>query len=315
MIQRSILRLLSVSALVVAAISSSAIVALDCTTTRPEYERAKGSMSDDDRFLALEAIHNDIYELILLPERHLGKPRSYWQNCMNAKVRTLNEHIKLSSDRMRDSPDFHVLLSSNFEMRGEYGKAYVHGMTAVKKLPRDYSLRLRVFNVWLASQKAMLDVERARSSAGRSQNMVALGDPKAFDEKLDFFVTEIVNDRNASQDDRLAALKVRAAYYEALARLVDAVEDWEAILKITSTDIRYLRKLAAYELSRNRKSAAMRLLDRIVQANPGDLGAHKKLIEMYIARREIQRARSQLSLATRFHPMDGDLRLLKAKMK
>jgi tetratricopeptide (TPR) repeat protein len=289
--------------------------AVDCQNTAEEYSKAKGAMNDDGRFLALEQMHNDIYDLVLLPERHEGKPRSYWQNCMNAKVRTLNEHIKLSSDRMRDSADFHILLASNFEMRGEYGKSYVHGMTAVKKLPRDYSLRLRVFNVWLASQKVMLDVEKARNSAGRRQNMVALGDSKAFDDKLDFFVSEILKDRKASSDDRLAALKVRAAYYEALARLIDAVEDWEAILKITPKDIRYLRKLAAYELSRSRKSAAMKLLDRIVKSNPGDLGAHKKLIEMYIARREVQRAKSQLSLAMRFHPMDRDLRLLKAKMR
>ena len=294
-------------------ISMSAF-AVDCKVSKDELSKASKNMPDSDRLLGVESLHNDILELVSISDRHEGKPKSYWQTCLNYKVKSLNKHITHSSDKLRDNADFHVLLSSNFEMRGEYGRAYYHGMQAIKKLPKDYNLRLRVFNLWLNTQKVLLDIENARTQVGRRQNMVALGDQNEFDKKVTFFLGTIINDNKADRFDRISAYRVRASYFEALGRIVDAAEDWEKIASQDPKEVKSLKKLAAFELSRQRKTVAKKYLLRVLKVLPSDLGAHKKLIEIYLDRREVQRAKQQLSLALRYYPDDNDLLELKKTM-
>jgi len=302
------------AAVVIFALQASSTFALECKNAKDEVDKASKSMGDSDRLLGVESLHNDILELVSVPDRYQGKPKSFWQECLNQKVAALNKHIAHSSDRLRDNPDFHVLISSNFEMRGEYGRAYYHGMQAIKKLPKDYNLRLRVFHVWLMSQKILIDVEKSRNQSGRTKDMVALGDEKEFQKQVDYFLGTIIRDRQADRTDQVAAYRVRAAYYESIARIIDAAEDWEKITELDLKDVSALKKIAAFELSRGRKTAARKILEKVLRIIPSDLGANKKLIELYIDRREVERAKQQLSMAMRYYPDDGDLLELKRKM-
>ncbi len=288
--------------------------ALECKDAKADFEKASHSKNDSERLLEVEALHNDILELVSMPDQYQGKPKSYWQECLNQKVAALNQHIALSSDKLRDNPDFHVLLASNFEMRGDYGKAYYHGKQAIKKLPKDYNLRLRVFHLWLMSQKVLLDIEKSRNQAGRTQSMLALGDKREFEKQVEFFLGQIIRDNKADNGDKVAAYRVRAAYYESIARIVDAAEDWESIVALDLKDVASLKKIAAFELSRSRKVEAQKLLEKVLRVLPSDLGANKKLIELYLDRREVDRAKQQLSLAMRYYPDDPDLMELKKKM-
>lgn len=285
---------------------SSASFAVECEKLDAEYRKSQDNLGDSARLLEIQSIHNDVLELREIPDHHLAKPKSYWQNCMNSKIRSLNMHLSLASPKLRSNADFHVLLSSSYEMRGELGRAYVHALEASKLLPVDYPLRMRALSLWLQSQGTVLDLER-NTAKGRTRKALALGDKKDFDQKMEFFLLPIFKDRGASPRDVAVAYHVRASYYESLARIVDASGDWEKLTDLDPTNVVPHKKLAAFELSRGRKTEARKILERVVRINPSDLGSQKKLIELYVDKREMQRARGMLRQALAYYPDDEDL--------
>lgn len=293
-------------ALVVLGVSSSTW-ALECEGLDTEFRKSQENLTDNARLLEIQSIHNDTLELRRIPDHHLAKPKSYWQNCMDSKIRTLNMHLSLSSPKLKSNADFHVLLASSYEMRGELGRAYFHSLEASKILPLDHSLRLRTLSLWLKSQDTMLDLEQSSASKGKGRKALALGDKKDFDQKMEFFLLPIFKDRSAKSIDVASAYYVRASYYESLARIVDAAGDWEKLTGLDPTNVVPHKKLAAFELSRGRKTEARKILEKVVRINPSDLGAQKKLIEIYIDKREMQRARGMLRQAVAYYPDDEDL--------
>jgi tetratricopeptide (TPR) repeat protein len=274
-----------------------------CENLAAEYRKAQTNLQDGERILSLQGIHNDILGLRAIPEGHQGKPRSFWQNCMDNKIKTLNMHIQLASPRLRENADFHVLLSSSFEMRGELGRAYFHALEGTKLLPKDHKLRLKTFTLWLKTQDTILNLEQESAEKG---SRLGLGDKRDFDRQMEFFITPILKDRKAVQD-QIAAYTVRAAYYESLARIVDAASDWERLTQLDPRNVVPYKKLAAFELSRGRRTQAQSILEKVIQIAPSDLGASKKLIEIYVERREMQKASRLLSRALSFYPKDADL--------
>ncbi|MEO6460526.1 MAG: hypothetical protein ABIO95_08760, partial [Bdellovibrionota bacterium] len=130
-------------------LSSSMCFALECDKTDGEFKKSQENLSDSARLLEIQSIHNDVLELRQIPDHHLSKPKSYWQNCLDAKVRTLNMHLALASPKLKSNADFHILLSSSYEMRGDLGRAYYHALEASKILPLDHTLRLKALALWL----------------------------------------------------------------------------------------------------------------------------------------------------------------------
>jgi tetratricopeptide (TPR) repeat protein len=286
---------------------SSVCYGLECDALDEEFRKSQQNLSDSVRLLEIQVIHNDMLDLRHIPDHHMAKPKSYWQNCLDSKVRSLNMHVSLASPKLKSNGDFHVLLSSGFEMRGDVGRAYFHAVEASKIFTRDHALRLRALSLWLKSQETMLGLEKRVSGRSASRKALALGDKKDFDQKIDFFLLPVMRDRNASSKDKIAAHQVRAAYYESLARIVDAAGDWETLTKIDPRNVVSHKKLAAFELSRGRKTEAQRVLEHVIKIMPSDLGAQKKLIEIYVDKREMQRARSVLRQALAYYPDDSDL--------
>jgi len=284
--------------------------ALECDVLDAEFKKSQSSLSDSARLLEIQFLHNEALELRQIPEHHLAKPKSYWQNCMNAKMRALNMHLSLASPKLKSNADFHILLSSSYEMRGEVGRAYFHCLQASKLLPRDHSLRLKALNLWLKSQDTVLSLEESSASKGKGRKALALGDKKDFDQKMEFFLLPIMKDRGAKPAELAAAYHVRSSYYESLARIVDAAGDWEKLTDLDPGNIVPHKKLVAFELSRGRKTEARKILERVVSINPADLGAQKKLVELYIDKREIQRAKTLLRQASAYFPDDEDLQAL-----
>ncbi|MEO5667590.1 MAG: tetratricopeptide repeat protein, partial [Bdellovibrionota bacterium] len=147
----------------------------------------------------------------------------------------------------------------------------------------------------------------SNSAKMRGHKALALGDKKDFDQKMEFFILPIIKDKDAKPKEIAAAYHVRASYYESLARIVDAAGDWEKLTNVDPTNVVPHKKLAAFELSRGRKTEARKILEKVVSINPSDLGAQKKLIELYIDKREMQRAKTMLRQAVAYYPDDEDL--------
>jgi tetratricopeptide (TPR) repeat protein len=291
--------------LIVAGITFSAN-ALECEKLEADFKKSQENLSDSARLLDIQSLHNDLLELRQIPDHHLSKPKSYWQNCMDSKVRSLNMHLSLASPKLRSNADFHVLVSSSFEMRGDLGRAYFHALEASKILTNDHALRLRTLSLWLKSQATVLDLE-GKAAKSKSRKALALGDKKDFDQKMEFFLLPIFKDRSAKPADTAAAYQVRSSYYESLARIVDAAGDWEKLTDLDPTNVVPHKKLAAFELSRGRKTEALKILERVAKINPADLGTQKKLVELYIDKREMQKARGALRTAIAYFPDDQDL--------
>lgn len=277
---------------------------LNCDSHSIEFAKAQSNNEDSQRLMRVQGLHNDIFTLKDLPESHLGKPRSYWQNCLNAKVKTLNMEISLASPKIRSNPDFQILIASNFEMRGEYGKAYFHSQEASKILTKDHNVRLKTFMLWLRTQDTLLELEGEVAQKGRP---LGLGNKMDFDRQMESFLYPIIKDTTSASTDTIAAYRVRAAYYESLARVVDAASDWEKLAELEPLNVTHLKKIAAFELSRGRKTQAQSLLEKVTFRVPSDLGAQKKLIEIYIDKRELKKAQRALSQALSFFPGDSDL--------
>jgi|GEM_PF-3391946 len=285
---------------------------IDCSKQEEDYSLAQTNLDDSRRLLAVQSLHNDILTLKSLPEHFQGKPRSFWQNCVNGKVKTLNMHIGLASPKLRSNADFHVMISSNFEMRGEYGRAYFHASEASKTLPKDNNLRLKTFALWLRTQDVLLDLEGESSRKGKQ---LGLGNKSDFDRQMEHFLYPIIKSTTANANDTASAYRVRAAYYESLARVVDAASDWERLAELEPHNVVHLKKLAAFELSRGRKTQARNLLERVILKAPSDLGAQKKLIELYVDKREMQKAQRLLGQALSFYPEDRDLMAFRKMFK
>lgn len=181
----------------------------------------------------------------------------------------------------------------------------------MKLLPKDTHLRLKTFSLWLKTQKTLLDLERESSKKGKH---LGLGNKRDFDRQMEHFLLPILKDSSASPEDLAAVYRIRAAYYESLARVVDAAGDWERLAELEPHNVTHYKKLAAFELLRGRKSQAGTLLEKVLSKTPSDLGASKKLIELYVDRREMQKARRLLSQALSFYPDDRDLMAFRSSL-
>jgi tetratricopeptide (TPR) repeat protein len=263
-----------------------------CGYAKDEIDEARLELSDSARLKAVDRLRIGLMQLRRIDVKTATRPRAYWQTCLDKKVEALNIHLRVASPKLRAHPDFNMILAQIYELRGDWPLASQYAELALVSLPRDHNLRLKCLELWLQGQRA---------SQGSKGNMAA------FQKTVDAYVAPILADKSAPREILIAAHRARASFLESVARFRDAVEEWQKLVELEPSETNHRRKLAAWEISRQRSTEAIKHLEQIVRHSPGDLGAHKQLIEIFVDRKDMPRAAAQARHALEQHPADVEL--------
>jgi tetratricopeptide (TPR) repeat protein len=227
-------------------------------------------------------------------------PKSYWQGCLDKSVELLKAYAANSSPGLRLRPDYLQLISELYEIQDNLAMA-LNFMDDAVKVSKDLpAVRIRAVRIWLA-----LEEKKAREMPSKSHGTP--GQSKLMKNRLESYLRPVIDNTHGEIEARLAALQIRAEFYEKIGDLETAFRDWQMILSLDPRNIAFLRKMAALESSRGATQKSIVNLNRILEIDPADLAAHKSLVRIYTDQKDFRSAKSQSRLALKYHPKDAEL--------
>lgn len=249
-----------------------------CEVSFLDKERASstGVHTDDIRMHEMNRIYGEIGALQQEMRTNREVPAGFFKNCLARKHESFNNHLRLCTNSAAAKFDFHMIVARYFELQGRTKDALDHFARASEIDPKDYTAPYKAYAKFMELKNAQFDI------AEKTPGSITDREINEVFTKGNAWLAKIADNPKAPPELKTEVYEIRARGLEAVGRKAEAMSDWKHMLEVDPNNVGALRKVAQFELARGRRAEARKYLEKLAPLAAGNAALQKELIEVQL---------------------------------